>query len=92
VPYVVYGAAVHKTTVYLPEDMRRRLDAVARDSGQSQAEVIRAALRAYLDERSEPLPASIGRYRGGAFAAQDDEEVLAATWGRHGRGGRGDAG
>lgn len=84
-PYVTYGrlAGVHKTTVYLPDDIRRELDGAARDTGRSQAELIRVALRAYLAERPPALPASVGRHRsdGGGFAARDDEQVLAARWG-----------
>jgi Ribbon-helix-helix protein, copG family len=79
----MYGIfpGMHKTTVYLSDDIRRGLEAAARDTGQSQAQLIRAALHTYLTERPSPLPALIGRYRGGAFAASDDEEVLAAAWG-----------
>lgn len=72
-----------KTTVYLPDDIRRGLDGAARDSGRSQAELIREALRAYLDDRSPSRPRSFGRHRsGGTFAARDDEEILRARWGR----------
>jgi metal-responsive CopG/Arc/MetJ family transcriptional regulator len=72
---------MQKTTVYLPDDIRRGLDGAARDTGRSQAELIRDALRIYLDERPAPWPQSIGRHRGGgAFAARDDEEILAERW------------
>jgi hypothetical protein len=57
------------------------LDAAARESGQSQAGLIRRALRAYLDDRPQALPASIGRYRGGTFRASDDEARLEEAWG-----------
>jgi Arc/MetJ-type ribon-helix-helix transcriptional regulator len=72
---------VHKTTVYMPDDLRHALDAAARETGYSQADLIRRALRAYLDERPRSLPASIGRYRGGAFRARDDEALLETGWG-----------
>jgi metal-responsive CopG/Arc/MetJ family transcriptional regulator len=74
---------VRKTTVYLPDDIRRDLDGAARDTGRPQAELIRAALRTFLAERPPALPASIGRHRsGGGFAARDDEQVLADRWAR----------
>jgi Arc/MetJ-type ribon-helix-helix transcriptional regulator len=74
---------VQKTTVYLPDDIRRDLDGAARDTGRPQAELIREALRAYLADRPSAWPASIGRHRSGSgeFAARDDEEILAARWG-----------
>lgn len=72
---------MHKTTVYLPDDIRRDLDGAARDTGRSQAELIRTALRTFLAERPPALPASIGRHHSdGGFAARDDEQVLAARW------------
>ena len=78
---------VHKTTIYMPDDLRRALDAAARESGQSQADLIRRAVRAYLEDRPQALPASIGRYRGGTFRARDDEARLEAAWGtRRGEG------
>jgi Arc/MetJ-type ribon-helix-helix transcriptional regulator len=87
VPYVTYGNLrdVQKTTVYLPEDIRRGLDGAARDTGRSQAELIREALRTYLADRPAAWPESFGRHRSqGTFAARDDEDVLAARWAEHG--------
>jgi metal-responsive CopG/Arc/MetJ family transcriptional regulator len=78
---------VHKTTIYMPDDLRLALDAAARETGQSQADLIRRALRAYLADRPSALPASIGRHRGGAFRASDDEARLEQAWGPR-RGGR----
>jgi metal-responsive CopG/Arc/MetJ family transcriptional regulator len=72
---------VQKTTVYLPDDIRRGLDGAARETGRSQAELIREALRAYLGDRPPAWPESFGRHRAGTFAAREDEEILAARWG-----------
>jgi metal-responsive CopG/Arc/MetJ family transcriptional regulator len=72
---------VHKTTIYMPDDLRRALDAAARETGQSQADLIRRAVRAYLDDRPQALPASVGSHRGGAFRARDDEARLETAWG-----------
>jgi metal-responsive CopG/Arc/MetJ family transcriptional regulator len=71
---------MHKTTIYLPDDLRHALDAAARETGQSQADLIRRALRAHLGDRPQALPASIGRYRGGAFRASEDESRLEEAW------------
>ncbi len=76
---------MHKTTIYLPDDLRAELEAAARSSGESQADLIRVAIRAYLADRPRALPASVGAYRSGAFAARDDEAVLEAAWGRRDR-------
>jgi metal-responsive CopG/Arc/MetJ family transcriptional regulator len=77
---------VHKTTIYIPEDLRRALDAASRATGQSQADLIRRAVREYLAERPQALPASIGSHRGGLFRASADEAELEKAWGaRRGR-------
>lgn len=76
---------MYKTSVYLTDDLRRGLERTARATGQSQAVLIRDALRWYLADRSAPWPESIGRHRSGeTFPARDDEEELAAHWGRRG--------
>jgi metal-responsive CopG/Arc/MetJ family transcriptional regulator len=72
---------VHKTTVYLPDDLRVELEAAARMTGESQADLIRKAIRDYLAEQPRALPASIGAHRSGTFAARDDEAVLESAWG-----------
>jgi metal-responsive CopG/Arc/MetJ family transcriptional regulator len=38
---------VQKTTVYLPDDLKRRVEETAEQRGISEAEVIRDALREY---------------------------------------------
>ena len=51
---MMYG--VKRTTIYLPEGLKARLEAVARAEGRTEAEVIREALIAALDRRSPPKP------------------------------------
>lgn len=47
-----------RTQIYLTEEHRRRIDAIAGVEGVTMAEVIRRALDAYLDEESpDPGPA-----------------------------------
>jgi hypothetical protein len=38
-----------KTTVYLPDDLKQRLEAASRVSGQSEATIIRSALEGWLE-------------------------------------------
>ncbi len=47
-----------RTQVYLTEEQRRRVDALAASKGVTMAEIIRRALDAYLElERPDPVPA-----------------------------------
>ena len=56
----MYG--VHRTTIYLPEDLKERLAQEARRRGVTEAQVIREALAAAL---ARPRP------RGGLLACGD---------------------
>lgn len=49
----VYGMV--KTTVYLPESLKARLERIAREQGRSEAELIRAALEEFT-ARERPRP------------------------------------
>jgi hypothetical protein len=52
-----YGnTAMLKTTVYLSEELKRRIERTARLERKSEAEVIRAALDAYTLQSSPPRP------------------------------------
>jgi hypothetical protein len=45
-----------RTQVYLSEEQRARIDAIAAEEGVTMAEVIRRALDAYLGEDVDPEP------------------------------------
>lgn len=47
---------MRKTTVYLPEDLRRRLAQLAEQQGTSQATLIRRALEDLLERDRGPRP------------------------------------
>jgi Ribbon-helix-helix protein, copG family len=47
---------MHKTTVYLPEALRRRLAQAARRRGQPEAALIRAAIERLLADEATPRP------------------------------------
>ena len=67
--------AMVKTTVYLPEDLRRELQLVAKERGMSGAELIRTAIRHELlretagqrAEKHARLLAAIGSLDRGVF-------------------------
>jgi len=50
----VYG--VQKTTIYLPEDLKRALERVAEARGCSEAELIREAVTALAEKAEVPRP------------------------------------
>ena len=54
--YVWYDAAVHKTTIYLPEPLRDRVKRAAVERHVSEAEIIRAAIDAYTAPKERPRP------------------------------------
>lgn len=77
-PTVIYGTmyGMHRTTIYLPEEMKARVSEAARLQGVTEAEVIRSAIEQLL-ERPRP--------RGGLFAsgnpldAERVDDLLAET-------------
>lgn len=56
---------MNKTTVYLPEDLKRSLQRMAAESGRSEAELIREAVAAQVRASDRPRP------RGRLFASSD---------------------
>jgi hypothetical protein len=54
----VYGTmyGVHKTTVYLPEELRRALRQAARAQGRSEAALIREGVRLVTSKPRDPMP------------------------------------
>jgi hypothetical protein len=68
---------VNKTTVYLPDELKRSVSRMAAASGKSEAEVIRDAIAALAGASARPRPT------GGLFASGDSslstraEEALA---------------
>ena len=51
---MMYG--VKRTTIYLPDDLKARLEATARAEGRTEADVIREALAQALAQRETPRP------------------------------------
>jgi hypothetical protein len=47
---------MRKTTVYLPDDLKLRLERAAGDNGLSEAELIRTAVDVYTRTHARPRP------------------------------------
>jgi Arc/MetJ-type ribon-helix-helix transcriptional regulator len=47
---------MRKTTIYLPDDLKRRIEKVARTSRKSEADVIRDAINAATRVAGAPVP------------------------------------
>ena len=70
---------MNKTTIYLPDELQRSLQAAARRSGRSQAHLIREAVERYLDD-DRPLPKSIGIGEDAELDARDSKRWLRDEW------------
>jgi predicted transcriptional regulator len=65
---------MHKTTLYLEDELRARIARVAKEAGRSQADVIRDALRAAFLRRKKPR--SVGLGQGGRDLSDRAEDLL----------------
>lgn len=75
------AAGVDRTTIYLTPEQRRRLRDAARRTGRRQADLIRAALDAYLAEVPATRPRSIGVGEDAGLDASASEAWLRERWG-----------
>lgn len=72
-----------KTTVYLPEGLKQRLEAMAKREKRSEADVIRAALDSYTGPLERPRPTlPLFRGTGTTNIAERVDEILAEGFGR----------
>jgi hypothetical protein len=67
---------MHKTTVYLPEDLKRSLEGMAASTGRSEAELIREAIAARVECTAPPRPRGQLFESGEATLAEKAEEAL----------------
>ena len=79
-PYVVpYNGEMRKTSVYLSDELAGRLARLARETGRSQADVLRAAIASY-----RPAPSTDRVFAldgcvtgpGGSVADIDEDDLL----------------
>lgn len=75
---VVYGTmyGMHRTTIYLPDELKARVAEAARLRGVTEAEVIRGAVRQMLDR---PRPRGALFASGNPLDAERVDELLAET-------------
>lgn len=71
---------MEKTTLYLPRDLAQRLKVVSRQTGQSQAEIIRLALTEFLQRQGRPPLRSLGAGESDSIQGEDAEVWLARNW------------
>lgn len=71
---------MEKTTLYLPEELRRALREAAKRERRSQAEVMREALEAYVAKRPRELPRSIGVGEDGSVGARESKAWIRERW------------
>jgi Arc/MetJ-type ribon-helix-helix transcriptional regulator len=55
-PDVWYTYGMKKTTLYLPDELKKQVETVAKAEGSSEADVIRDALSSSLEGRLAPEP------------------------------------
>lgn len=67
---------MQKTTVYLPDELKRALVRVAGETGISEAELIRDGVRLSVKQHSAPLP-TFGIFDGPPDMSERVEELLA---------------
>lgn len=73
---------MHRTTIYLDEDLKLRLAAVALGRGMTEAALLREALQRHLDELPQPALEAVGRSEDGGVADRLDEELEVLGFGR----------
>ena len=71
-----------KTTVYLPEDLKRRLERVAAARGLSEAELIRDGISRIVDEEEVPEPRIPLFISDDPTLSERVDEILAEGFGR----------
>jgi plasmid stability protein len=76
---MMYG--MRRTTVYLPDDLKRALERTAAAQGKSEADVLRGALAAATAEHAHPRPQVPLFDSGDPTLAERVDEELAAGFG-----------
>lgn len=74
---------MQKTTVYLPDELKAALERTAKETGQSEAELIRGAIKEALQRRVAPRPTMPAFYSGDGTLSQRVDELLAEGFGRN---------
>jgi hypothetical protein len=81
----MYGTLpyVKRTTIYLPDTLKQRVERMARDRNVSEAEVIRAAIDEFTRSGARPAPTlPLFESLGAADLSERVDEHLAGGFGR----------
>jgi len=73
---------MRKTTVYLPDELKRELERASAVSGRSEAELIREGIASVIQTRSAPRPRIPLFESRDRTAAERVDEILAEGFGR----------
>jgi hypothetical protein len=76
----MYG--IHRTTVYLPDELKRALERTAAAEGKSEAEVVRTAVANATREQAHPRPRIPLFDSGDPTLAERVDDELAAGFGK----------
>ena len=72
---------MRKTTIYFPDEMKIEIEAVSKMEQRPEAEIIREAVNAYLeDRRSRRWPRSFGSAADGLLDPAEIDTYLAENW------------
>lgn len=77
---MVYGTMQKKTTLYLPEELQRRLKDAANRRREPQAQLVREALEEYLSKQRPRRPRSLGAVDDLGIEAEDAKQWVRDQW------------
>jgi hypothetical protein len=73
---------MHRTTIYVPDDLKAELERVATETGRSEADVIREGIRLALAQLTPCAPRSGLFDSGDAALSEHVDELLRGGFGR----------
>jgi len=73
---------MHRTTIYVPDDMKAELARVAAETGRTEADLIRLGIRLALAQRTPPAPRSGIFDSGQPHLSERVDELLSGGFGR----------
>lgn len=73
---MMYNVDMHRTNIYIDDELNEELRQAAVLEGRSAAAIVRDAVRAYLRERARPLPSDPFSDLIGAFASGHEDTAL----------------
>ncbi len=71
---------MHKTTIYLSEELRTEIKLASRREGRTEAEIIRTILLDHFDRCRNDVPAIFGTWSDGTISGAESEDWLRENW------------